>query len=287
MLDCSKELGTRYLSIDKRDTMQSEETKESDEITKFSAKLDGHIKSIVEKEGFVTYNIEKRHLESGYTGIVLAIDIKGKTIERYKETNIFVKQIRSVEIPIYDVKKIYKRETFVYTDIFKEMYDLQEKANVPVTERFKIAKAFDESDDEAIILENLVANGFKTNPKEDIVKLEYAELVVKNLARFHGLTLAISVQRPDYFEANIKNMDCVYNFDDFFREFTQDMLEQVVQFLADDVRERVAPLLANLVEKYPSYMNDSSCQIKSICHGDYRHSNIMVKENVSIILWHK
>lgn len=275
----------------KQNAMQSAESK-SDGRSKtkdVSSKLEEYINKIVKREGYVIYDVTKEKMSSGgggYLGNLSEIDVKGKTEDGEKETNIFVKQIVCSKLPLtFDLAEVYKREKFVYTDLSKEINAFQDNENIPVSERYKFAKVFDECSDEAIIIENLTARGFKTYYRMDVINLEYAELAVKDLARLHGLSMAMEIKRHDYFEKKIKPMNCSYNFGERWFKYTHGMCFFASQFLRDDLRKKVTSHLINAVNKYPSYMTDKS-SIKTICHGDFRHNNIMVKEIVSIFLKH-
>lgn len=209
------------LSGDSEETPKCNPGKKTNKINNISAKLDENIKKIVKSEGYITFNVDKRKLSSeggNYFGILSAIDVKGKTKRGDKESNIFVKQILPAPVRvILDINTIYKREKFVYTELIKQIYDLQDKENVPIDDRFKAAAVFDECNDETFILENLTSRVFKTYFRKDVFNLQFAELAVKALARLHGLSLAMQKKRPDYFGNKIKTMDSLYILDDYFQ----------------------------------------------------------------------
>ncbi|KOB77193.1 Ecdysteroid 22-kinase [Operophtera brumata] len=247
------------------------------------SKLDHCIDSIIRKEGYISCDVNKKYLSpdgGSYLGNLYEINIKGRTADGEKETPIFVKAMApdAIEIELISLDEVYNKELFAYMDLTKLFNELQDEAQVPIEERFKSAKSYDESYAKAIILENVTKRGFKTWFRMDCITLDMAEACIKQLARFHGLSFVVKDKRPEYFEKKIKTLDHPFIFgtrayEDFCRKFTKTAL----QYLDGDMRRKVEDKIPVVLERHSQYFQDETTK-SCVCHGDYRPNNIMVKE---------
>lgn len=247
-------------------------------------KLKESIEKIIKKDNLTSYDLEVKNLSSNgsnFLGSLYEIDIIGKINNVDKQINIFAKSMLQVEMQIYSIKNVYNREMYTYTELMKIYDELQNEVNVPDSKRFGIVKSFDEMNNENIMLENLVKKGYKTYYRMDVMKLDFTVLAVKELAKFHGLSIALEKRKPEYFEKNIKTLEQPLYFNTYWENYVKNMFEFSIKYLDDDVRTKYKNKLLDVVNKYPDYMKDRS----SLCmfvHGDYKLNNIMVKESVSI-----
>lgn len=244
--------------------------------------LQKNIESIARSEGFVTYKITSKNLSTkggSYMGILYEVDIKGKTKDEDKETNIFVKNIVTNEnMKIYSVTDVFAKEAFVYTELSKIFTEIQEEANIPNEERFLMAKCYEECNPKSIILENLGRRGFKVYDRMETIPLDYAKMCVQQLGKLHGLSMVLREKRPDYFNKHIVTMKQPFNFEEDWYGYVENMYNYSINCLDPDVKERVGQKIKDKVNDYPKYMNDTS-GFCTFCHGDYKHNNIMVKED--------
>lgn len=246
-------------------------------------KLDQHVARILEREGYINSEVETKKIPTdggSYMGTLYEIDIKGKTKHGYKETHLFAKHILEVQAMIFSVQDVYKRELFAYSELSNIFNELQDEVNVPVSERYKMAGFFEESDEEIIILENLSKDGFKTYFRTDLLNIDFAKLAVKQLATFHGLAFVLKSKRPFSFKEYIESIEVPYKFDQFWNDFVDKMIIFSLNFLEDDLKDKYEKVIIEKVKEYPKYMKEN-CKVRTLCHGDYRHNNILVKEVVS------
>lgn len=248
------------------------------EITK---KLDQSIDKIIEKTGFTTCNIVKKPVctnGGNYLGILYEIDIKGKTRDGDQELNLFVKSVIPGEndLQIISVSDIYKTELLTYKEFAKIFEELQEEAKVPIDERFKMVKIYDESNTEMIIMENISKNGFNTGHRMDVVSLQFAEMAIQELAKFHSFAFVIKDKRPDFFEKQVKTRKTPFIICEQWHGFVESMTKTVMNIIDKDVKARVEKFCDGIAEEFGRHYNDETVK-RCLCHGDYRPNNILKK----------
>ncbi|KAJ8715889.1 hypothetical protein PYW08_013174 [Mythimna loreyi] len=246
-----------------------------------SNKLDQSIENIAEKTGFTKYNIEKKSISTNggnYLGLLYEINIKGKTKAGDQELNLFVKSVIPVEsdLQVISVSDVYKTELFAYKELAKIFEDLQEEAKVPNDERFKMVKSYSESNTETIIMENVSKKGFVTGHRMDVVSLKFAEIAIKELAKFHAFSFVLKEKRPGFFEKHVKTMKTPYNCGEQFHEFVDSMSKIVINNISEEVKARVQKFCEGMADEFERHINDDKVK-HCLCHGDYRPNNILMK----------
>ncbi|XP_012544119.2 uncharacterized protein LOC101738118 [Bombyx mori] len=249
----------------------------------FPPSLERHIRNIIIKEGYTKYSVDKREIctnGGNYLASLYEIDIKGTTQKGKKETNIFIKKMKPGEnsMKIISIPEAYKFETFAYEELLKVYTELQNEAKVPADERFKAVKDFGEFDAQAIILENLAKKGYKTAHRMDVVSLEYAEMAIKQLAKFHALSFALRERKPEYYESKIKTIPSRLNLGNEWNGFVKSMQALTLNFLNDNLRKKVENILPRLFDNITDYFEGNDSAVCCLCHGDFRPNNIMMKE---------
>ncbi|CAH2039205.1 unnamed protein product, partial [Iphiclides podalirius] len=195
-----------------------------------------------------------------------------------KITHLFIKQATVLKkIRIVSIDDIYSKEVYFYTELAKILNHLQNDANIPVTERFNIAKGYEESSEKKIILENLTRKGYKTFNRAEGLTLKCAELSIQQLAKFHGLSLVMQERMPDYYEMKIKKQKYPITFDDDWNGLLANIVGKVIDALEGNMKGKVEKLLTKMQNDYQQYLIDDSA-VSVLCHGDYKPHNVMIKE---------
>ncbi|XP_046968893.1 uncharacterized protein LOC124536405 [Vanessa cardui] len=238
------------------------------------------IKRIIEENNFTNYEIIIDDLNTGgdnFLGILYTINIKGKTLDSDKEVNIFVKEkITLNDQNCLNSTKLYANEEFIYKDLSKVITNLQDKANIPPEDRFKIAKAYDETNNDAIILENLCKRGFTRYDRNKVTSLKVIELSIKELAKFHGMSFVIEKKMPEYYKEKIAGFDASYNFDENWHKLMDKILKNTANLFDGETKKKLEAVLPVWLEKIPNYHYDKTTRC-TLCHGDYKNNNIMFR----------
>ncbi|KAJ2943549.1 hypothetical protein O0L34_g16657 [Tuta absoluta] len=241
------------------------------------------IENIIKKEGYVKHQVYKRSISTdggNYLSELYEVNIHGKTASGDKETNIFIKNIIPNENQkIFSVTEAYYKECFTYKELSKIFTELQNEARVPAEERFKMAKSYDATSTEAIFLENLTKKGFTTLHRMDVMPLKFGELAVQHLAKFHGLFYVLQNRRPQYFNTHLKVLKQPFIFNEEWKEFMLNLCNISANALSGEAKEKVEKFIQKIFEKYPLYAEDTLSTGCTICHGDYRVNNILVKKD--------
>lgn len=265
---------------DVRDTFE-DKIKLSEE---FSEYLQKSIQDIIKRDGYTSHSVDVRKLSTGgnnFLGELYEIDVKGKTKEGEKETNIFLKRIiHNDDFKVYSIPEVYKKEAFVYKELGKIFNELQENANIPNDDRFKMVKSYDETSGEVIILENLSRKSFKTMTRMDVMTIEFAKLSVEQLAKFHALSFVLQEKKKEYFETRIKSIKQSFVYDDYWNELVKNMYEISTSKLDEVTKAKIKKFFDTSLDKYPKYMNGLNSNIKCLCHGDFKMNNVLMKEEV-------
>ncbi|KAJ0178074.1 hypothetical protein K1T71_005897 [Dendrolimus kikuchii] len=244
-------------------------------------KVNQTLNSIIRKEGYKTFEIDRKIFkdnENGFLGVLCEIDIKGRTDDVEKETNIFVKlKPPGDQVAMLSLSNAYLRELYVYKELSIIYTDLQNEFDVPEKERYTFAKFYDASDKDAMIMENLCRKGFKIYHRMDVVSLEFAELAVKELAKFHALSFVLQKTNPVYFQRKLAVIKQPLIFNDHWNLMLNKICNATVSFLDEGLKKKFETFITRHLKMYKKYLEDDSC-ICCICHGDYRPANIMKKE---------
>ncbi|CAH0730070.1 unnamed protein product, partial [Brenthis ino] len=247
-----------------------------------SPSIQNSVKKIITSEAYRLCNVEIKELNTGggnFLAELYEICIKGETAEGEKEINLFVKQKIVLEnIKFVCIDKAYVKEEFAYNKLSKVFTLIQDEANVPPNQRFNMPKSYEETDDSTIILENLNKKGFTTYDRMKLISLKYAELGVKELARFHGLSFVIEQKMPEYFERKIKSLEHSFNYDDDWKVMMKNIVMYIANLYDGEIKTKIQKALPVFIEKFPKYNNDQTSIKCTLSHGDFRLNNVLVRE---------
>ncbi|XP_045450615.1 uncharacterized protein LOC123659444 [Melitaea cinxia] len=243
--------------------------------------LQGFTKRIIERTNYKKYDIEVKYFDTrgnNFLAEPYEIDITGEVAEGEKKTNIFVKwQIPQQNFKLLPIENVYSNEVFIYKDLSHIFTTLQDEAIIPQKDRYKIAKSYEETDNTVIILENLSKKGFRTYAKAEVISIKYAQLAIKEMAKFHALTFVIEEKLPEYYNNKIKVIKSPFIFNDDWAGLMRNICAHVASLYDNDVKERVKNFSSTLIEKLPKYYNSQNSVKCTLNHGDYKKNNLLVR----------
>ncbi|RVE47385.1 hypothetical protein evm_007984 [Chilo suppressalis] len=240
------------------------------------------IKRIAETEGFQDYKVEVQDVSTNggnYMAILQTINIKGKTETANKEISLFVKnKFQSLQDSIILVDEFYKREVFYYNELSTIYDELQDEANIPIDERLRKVKSYNESNLEAIIFENMSKKGFTTRNRLEPISLQFAEISLKQLAKFHALSFVLKCKNPEYYEMKVKPFRYPVKLTKEWEDYIVTACATAANCLDSDLKVRLENFKDKIVQVYKNYVGFPADKSTCLCHGDFRANNILVKE---------
>ncbi|PSN39083.1 hypothetical protein C0J52_07355 [Blattella germanica] len=200
----------------------------------------------------------------------------------------------------FDINITFSNEVRTYVLIKPEHQKLQEEKQIPPEKRLDIfprfygartnfhENLFEEADECAILLmENLKTSGFHVPDRKKGLNLKHMEFGVTCLARFHALTIALKLNKPQVFKETVlkacckfqlgrkfdteklisKTVSCVESIPECLPYIKQieDKLRRTDEFLTFEPKEPFATLLHNdlwvnnMLFKYSS-QDDVNCE---------------------------
>lgn len=253
--------------------------------------LQKSINNIIKKEGYATHKVDIKLVSTNggnYLAYLYEIDVQGKTIEGEKETNLFVKAIKQADIiqGILPVEDIYLAEGYFYKEFPKVFEDLENQVMVPLEEKFNVTRSYEQTNAEAIILENLSKKGFKTLHRMDIPSLKFVELCIREIAKFHAFSYVIQKRDPKYFCKKISSRPTLVNFGTQWEKTALNLAKLTMKFCDSELKKKIENFLPVYLKKMRQYYTDQDSTICCLCHGDFRLSNTLTLETVrSNLFW--
>nr|XP_026487271.1 uncharacterized protein LOC113394246 [Vanessa tameamea] len=175
-----------------------------------------------------------------------------------------------------NILELFANEELIYKVLSKVMTSLQDQTNIPVEDKLKIAKDYEETNNEAILLENLCKRDYKRFDKNESISLKFVELGVQELAKLHGISFVIEKKMPKYFKEIIAALDAPYHFDDDWNELMRKVFEYIANLLDDKTKKKIERLVPIWLKKVPKYHNDKTTKC-ALCHGDYKKNYVMFR----------
>ncbi|KAJ8918598.1 hypothetical protein NQ315_013103 [Exocentrus adspersus] len=224
-----------------------------------------------------------------YSGILLKVDITLENEKNEKEEihgvaklitpNEFMQQVFNIQVTCHKEIAFYKeivpalrefqKELGVeeVPDLFPELYGA--RVNLHGGERV--------DENAVILLENLAEAGYVTVDRLEGFDLETSKTVLKNLANFHAVPLALKLSRPAFFEEQIKP----FLIDQYPHGGVTPHIVQILllEFLGTQPEfEDLMSKLEEIVER-PRHeaLEERIEPFLTIAHGDMWTNNIMVK----------
>ncbi|KAK9874584.1 hypothetical protein WA026_005417 [Henosepilachna vigintioctopunctata] len=240
------------------------------------------------KEGIEDYDLHiKGYSEKGenYLGDVTFFSVVSK--ESKKKYNLVMKTAkRSEELrKVMPVGMAYKRESFMYREIFPEMRKFLKSAGDIVSIDYvpKIYSLCDEEGRESLIMENLNDLGYRLSNRKKPMDLECVLLVLKTLGKYHAVSMAMREKSPKIFEdkaQHLTNIRLKFLESTDSEAYNTPLIENACKLLEQAGRQDLADKIDDKIKKQVLPL---TCSLTSeedklvICHGDCWNNNIMFK----------
>lgn len=172
----------------------------------------------------------------------------------------------------------FRREALLYESFMPMLMKFQDEKQLPLDDQFRAyPKCYgtiidDVNERYAIVLEDLKPLGFKMWSRDKPTTIENARMTMRELGKFHGLSMAMKHQRPSEFSA-IKN---VKSFDEY-RLRSQHIVNMIHDSYEQAIKAMKNPKHKSILRHFQSNIRESILQCfdeKAIdrfgvlCHGN-------------------
>lgn len=173
-----------------------------------------HLQKIAENLNFTEHTIETTNASShgnNFVGVMVAVTITGTRnvdgasladkVHLICKTPAINESVRKS----FEAEMVFDRELYIYGSVLPALVSFQREKGLSEDEQFSsFPKVYaSEVDVEhgiyILIMEDLRAKEYEMWPKEKIVPLEHELMVMRELGKLHGISLALKDQRADQF----------------------------------------------------------------------------------------
>lgn len=109
----------------------------------------------------------------------------------------------------FRTKLVFDREILAYTTVLPALVDFQREKGISEANSFLAFPTVFACDVNAhiIVMENLRVQNYLVRSKKEVIPLDHALLLMRELGKFHGISFALKDQRPNEFEQYKKLTD--------------------------------------------------------------------------------
>lgn len=181
------------------------------------------------------------------------------------------------EVRLQSPFNMFETEMFFYTSLLKQYQELEEKHKVPEEHRLATVKFYGckkEFLKEILVFEDVTSKGFGTFQRHQLIDWEYASTAIRELAKFHALSIALHQQKPLEFEDITKK----FTLDRKKLEGMKPMMDAATKMLLEIVKEENKDRIRAFMKKAQDFPVDHfnrPMHQPVISHGDFRTSNFM------------
>ncbi|XP_018569799.1 uncharacterized protein LOC108909852 [Anoplophora glabripennis] len=236
-----------------------------------------------------------------FGSIMLKLDItlKDEKDGTEEELHAVAKMIPAKEFTrmVFNIQVTFKNEIALYNVIAPILRDFQRENGINQVidcfpefygARINLSEENDTVDEDAVlILENLNFQGYQVVDRYVGFDLETAQLILKDLAAFHAIPLALKLRKPEVFESKIRP------YLDPFEQPPSPHDEQLISTLIEIFQEsnKCIPWMPKVKENFKineTLQNAARREpFSTITHGDMWVNNIMIKFQNRLPVGHK
>ncbi|XP_017782879.1 PREDICTED: uncharacterized protein LOC108567118 [Nicrophorus vespilloides] len=233
-----------------------------------------------------------------YGSIMLAVDVKIRKDNQDENEDETVNLVAKLCPPTEFIKKMfnipitYKKEVGFYSTVIPTLQQFQIERGIkkPIDffpkyfgSRINL-NGFSEVDDDAcLLLENIKVKGFDIVDRLQGFDIQSAEYIIKDLATFHAVPIALKMIKPDVFAKKVlpylgKHMEA----DTISEEMNQSMMKSIIEGTEknNECAKYKSRVLAAMKRNSENFVNQTITvqePFATIVHSDYWVNNTMLK----------
>ncbi|XP_065075270.1 uncharacterized protein LOC135699016 [Ochlerotatus camptorhynchus] len=233
----------------------------------------------------------------GSTMLALTVDVTSAREDEPEQLQLVAKMRPTSEefLEIFQIDVTFVKEAALYSQIVPAMIKLQREMEFPEDEtvdlfcrcyntRVSLDPSCSKVDaDGVMLLENLKLAGYITEDRRMGFNRELAEFILRKLALFHAIPIALRFLKPEVFESSIQKYLVKIDIDASLNE--QTIRRMINVFGADLVKAGVRePLIKRILEliddcrtRQANLISDETTQYCSMLHNDLWVNNMMIK----------
>lgn len=181
-------------------------------------------------------------------------------------------------------RSVFEREINTYTLILPSLHRLLSISSLENYQRLSANLLYIVNDppQQAIVMQDLKAQGFKMADRTRGLELQHSLLVMKQIGRYHGASAVLQQKMPEnflYFHEGIYGSKVLEACEDFFRSGLTNLAQEVAKW--PHYRERFSEKLLKLADNAYTKFLDSVIrreeEFNVLCHGDLWLNNMMFR----------
>lgn len=251
------------------------------------------LQNIAKEKGFKDFTITiapgSNHAD-GFMGIISRITINGKTENNDPiELSLIAKLPANSEIrrEQFGSDAVFEREILAYTKYLETIKEFQESKGLTAENGFvTYPKCYGtifepESKNYAIILEDLKVQKYELLDKFKTIDLDHVVLVLKEMAKMHGISYALRDQRPDEFNqyANLSDLMVSTMSTEQMDMYRKAICDKAINTLDKNHDAEIIDKMTSIRDDYLKHLDDCSKsglgEFAIIGHGDCWNNNMM------------
>lgn len=261
------------------------------EINKFAELVEPNLKLSDKSLKIASYSTKNLvPVGENYGSVILAVEV---VLTNGEKKQLVAKLNPPSEIfkRIFNISIAFKKEAEFYSVIVPIMHNFQKESNVAILDSFPKSygyryslsndkNAFDE--DACLLMENLKFQGYVTSNRQQLFDLSTSEYIIRMLAQFHALPVAIKMKKPEVFDKIKSHLPLNLTDPDITAMHSSRVIAMVEKLLLQDPEmaphaEKVIKLLHHGVNEFVQMKVLGKEPFNTISHNDVWITNIMLK----------
>uniref|UniRef100_A0A336L3U0 CSON003421 protein n=1 Tax=Culicoides sonorensis TaxID=179676 RepID=A0A336L3U0_CULSO len=224
-----------------------------------------------------------------YTSVLDSVTLKGivkngNTITEWKRA-VFCKRLPEsvARRETYKSIGLFHNEIAFYKNIYPEFKKYQQEFNVEPGKTFIALPKCYYAEDNILVLADLRDDGFKMQNRIRGLSIDELKGVFSELAKFHGLSLAMKYNQPERFKKlrdqiseGIFRPEYKEWYKTYYGKLTKNAVQMVSEGIPDQPKyiEKIQDFTKNFFDDFTSFISKET-PLSVLCHGDCWTNNIL------------
>lgn len=248
---------------------------------------------IAKQANFVSYDFDTKSATNhgdNFGGSLLAVTVNGtctvdgKDVPKALHLVCKLTPTNENRQEVFISKLAFEREIYVYAKLLPILVAFQREKGLSDDESFLVFPKIyaSEVDTETgafiLIMENLRAKNFEMWSKDRAIPLEHELLVMNELGKFHGISIAMKDQRPTEF-AQFKKLTDIFGvfLQGKMKSFIYKSIKQATDVLVNPKHKQIMENFDHVSSIERLFSSEYSDKFGVISHGDCWNNNFMFR----------